>query len=60
MMYQHCPMTAPEMYAPSHMREYRKKWHEACDNAPAGWWLQLYSPLLGRWNNIKFLGEETQ
>lgn len=56
MKIQYAPMNAPEMY-PAQTRSFRKKWHEACDNAPAGWWLECYSSLLGRWNTVKFLGE---
>lgn len=57
MRFHYGPMDAPDMYPPTHKREYRKRYSSACDNYPAGWWLQLYSPLLGRWNNIEFLGE---
>lgn len=58
MIYQHCPMVALDMY-PAQTLKYRKKWHKACDNAPAGWWLEAYSSLLARWNTIKYLGEDT-
>lgn len=49
-----------ETYPPPHMREWRKKFlPDRGHLAPkSGWWLQLYSPLMGRWNNIEYLGDE--
>jgi hypothetical protein len=55
MTYQYHPMTVPSTYPAPHLREYRKKWHEA-GYQPEGYWLECYSPLLGRWNTIRYLG----
>jgi len=51
------PTNAPNVYPPAGMRKYRKKWHDA-GYQPAGYWLECYSPTMGRWNTIKYLGDK--
>jgi hypothetical protein len=54
--------SATIMYGHPSRREWRKKLlpDRGHLEPKAGWWLQCYSPVMGRWNNIEYLGEQVR